>query len=146
MNILICDDIKAEIIEIEQMFKESGFDINIKSFTSGREALAYVQGEDVDVCFLDIIMPEISGVTLAEKLRASGYNGEIVFLTSSNEYAAESYKVKAFSYMLKPIKPYDVREVLNSLEKAKKKSDSDGIFIKASKTARIRLFGARITP
>lgn len=141
MNILICDDMKSEAAKIERLLCDSGFDIKIISFQNGHDALDYIHtGAVVDFCFLDIIMPVMSGVALAEELRASGFTGEIVFLTTSNEYAAESYRVKAFSYLLKPLRPADVRDVLVQLINAREKGDSDGILIKVSKVSRLILF------
>lgn len=138
MNILICDDMKQEITKLERVLNESGFDVKTVSFQSGYDALDYVRsGVFIDVCFLDIVMPELNGVALAEELRSAGYVGEIVFLTTSNEYASESYNVKAFSYLLKPPNPVNVRGILQGLEDAKKRNDSEGILIKVSKVARL---------
>lgn len=141
MNILICDDMAGEIAKLERALEESGFDVNTVSFQSGYDALDYVRsGAIIDVCFFDIVMPDMSGVEIAEELRASGFTGRIVFLTFSNGYAAESYNVKALSYILKPLNPGHVREILQKIEDEKKKSDSEGIFIKVSNVARNLLF------
>lgn len=141
MNILICDDIKSESTKLASLLDNSGHHMNIAIFHCGYDVLDYVQtGAVIDVCFLDIIMPEMNGVILAEELRARGFNGEIVFLTTTNEYAAESYSVGAFSYLLKPLKPDDVHSVLSKLDDDRKKRDVDGILIKISKIARFLLF------
>lgn len=139
MNILICDDIKNETNKFKILLNDLGIEPVI--FNNGDEVLDYIHtGALVDICFLDIIMPEMSGVALAEELRDKGYNGAIVFLTTSNEYATESYKVKAYSYLLKPPELNDVRSILHQLEYEKKKKDSEGILIKVSKVARYVLF------
>jgi DNA-binding LytR/AlgR family response regulator len=74
-------------------------------------------------------MPEMSGTELADKLRESQYKGEIVFLSSSNEYATESYKVDALTYLLKPVDAQIIAALLKKLEQAKKQSDTEGLAV-----------------
>jgi DNA-binding LytR/AlgR family response regulator len=141
MNVLICDDMKQEILKLERVLDESGFDVKTVSFQSGYDVLDYVRsGAFIDVCFFDIVMPDMSGVEIAEELRVAGFTGEIVFFTTSNEYAAESYNVKALSYLLKPLNLAHVRGILQRLEDTKRNSDSEGLLIKVSKVARFLQF------
>ena len=56
-----------------------------------------------DVYILDVVMPDTDGIRLGERLREGGYDGKIIYLTSSEEFAVRSYNVKAFAYLLKPI-------------------------------------------
>jgi DNA-binding LytR/AlgR family response regulator len=96
---------------------------SLHSFNSGPAVLDYVaEGKAVDIIFLDIIMPEMSGVEVAECLRDTGCHGYIVFLTSVNDYAAESYKVRAFSYLLKPVGKEQLFNVMRKIEDARVKS------------------------
>lgn len=141
MNILLCDDQQAESAKLADLLRDTGVEVNTVVFHNGEEALAYVrEGAAVDVCFLDIVMPGMNGVALAEKLRADGFTGEIVFLTFSNEYAAESYQVDAFTYLLKPPNLDRVRDLLQKLENARINRDTAGIFIKTKKITRFLLF------
>ncbi|MCL2604490.1 MAG: LytTR family DNA-binding domain-containing protein [Defluviitaleaceae bacterium] len=141
MYILICDDMIAEADKLEGLLNDSGFEINTAVFTDANDALEHIRsGAPVDVCFLDIVMPEMSGVELAEALRAEKYPGEIVFLTTSNEYAAESYQVKAFSYLIKPPDSDGVYKILSELEQAKKDDDTVGIIVKTAGSKRLVLF------
>ena len=151
MNILICDDIKAEADKLAGLLADSGFEVNTAVFAKGSDALEHIRsGAVVDVCFLDIILnpvppsasrcPDMSGVELAEILRAEKYSGEIVFLTTSNEYAAESYQVEAFSYLIKPPTPEVVLKTLRKLEQSKKDGDTAGISVKTEGSIRFVLF------
>jgi DNA-binding LytR/AlgR family response regulator len=139
MNILICDDNRNDAEEFASLIRASGFDVNTVIFDSGRNALDHVRsGAKVDVYFLDIVMPEMSGVALAEKLREDGFGGEIIFLTISNEYAAESYVVDAFSYLLKPAALDRVRDILCKLEEKRRKTGAeDGILVKIGGQVRL---------
>ena len=119
MNVLVCDDIKSEADKLAEMLKNRGFDVNISVFYNAQDTLSYIRsGAVVDVCFLDIVMPDMSGVELAHTLRQDGYTGFIVFLSASKDYGPESYKVKAFNYLLKPISISDIREILRELSDA----------------------------
>ena len=141
MNILICDDVRTEVDRLKKLLLDSDMDVHIAAFESGYDVLEYVHtGAVVDLCFFDIVMPELSGVELAAQLRADGFTGQVVFLTTSNDYAAESYQVNAFSYLLKPPRPDAVRGVLQRLDSAKKAGDNGGILVKVSKVSRMILF------
>ena len=147
MNILICDDQKAEADRLDSMLKAEsaamrpGFDIKIVQFANGHEALDHIRcGASVDVCFLDIFMPEMNGVTLAENLRSDGYRSEIVFLSTSNDFAHQSYQVDAIDYMLKPPTPESIRKILYKLEEKLKNADKNGLSIKTQGGSSFILF------
>lgn len=141
INILICDDRESESEKLAQMTIGSGIEVNIKTFNDSSEAFRFIsEGAAVDVCFLDIIMPETNGIALAEKLRAAGYTGEIVFITGSNDFACESYRVNAFSYLLKPLSSDNVRGILEKLDYVLKNKDKEGLLIKTSGAARFIMF------
>ena len=133
MNILICDDMHDDGLKLQQAIKDSGVEAHCCYFDKGKDALSHIiTGAKADVCFLDIIMPEMTGIELARQIRKAENAGgakarEIVFLTTSNEYASESFEVNAFSYLLKPPEPQKVATVLQEITKAKKASDNSGI-------------------
>ena len=141
MNILICDDIKADADKLNELLAGSGFSLNTDVFTNAKDAREFVRsGAPVDVCFLDIVMPETNGVELAKDLRADGWRGFIVFLSTSKDFGPESYQVQAFSYLLKPASLESVREVLHDIDYKKKNTDLDGISVKGIGQTRFVLF------
>lgn len=141
MNILICDDIEEEGDNLNNLIAESGLEVNTVVFNKASEALRFVRSRGmVDVCFLDILMPDMTGVELAACLRADGYKGRIVFLSTSREYGPEAVRVKAFSYLLKPPTQESVGEVLRELDDALKESDTGGILIRSVGASRLVLF------
>ena len=73
------------------------------SFRDPIEAIAWVRTHPTDVIFLDINMPQISGLKFRELI---GEEIMIVFTTAYSKYAVESYELKAVDYLLKPI-PFD---------------------------------------
>ncbi|MCL2139968.1 MAG: LytTR family DNA-binding domain-containing protein [Treponema sp.] len=141
MNILICDDANDDAQELKCIINESHPEINVATCCSAPEALEYISQSKVPfACFLDVLMPGMDGISLAEQLRENGYNGHIVFLTISSDFAVKSYKVKAFSYLIKPAEKSEVLRIIHELKEAFKTADTQGIPIKTRKMAGIVLF------
>ncbi len=105
-RISVCDDNSAELEKICDMISEYVGAINIpvkiSAFSSGRELLEHEE-TDADIYILDIIMPDMNGIELGQALRRKTPRAYIIFLTTSKDYALESYSVKAFSYLIKPV-------------------------------------------
>ena len=107
MKIAVCDDDPlelqkiAELIDAHQPFLNGG-EITVNAFRSGGKLLSAIrEGGGYDMLILDIVMPGMSGIELAAQIREQDDACRIIFLTSSPEFAVESYKVKAYYYLLK---------------------------------------------
>lgn len=72
-----------------------------KTFTQTSEALAYMKKFPIDLIFLDIQMPDISGIDFYKSLKDSKM---VIFTTAYSEYAVEGFNLNAVDYLLKPIK------------------------------------------
>lgn len=108
IHIAICDDSKQERQILAALFKRyqelHATPLQIHIFQNGFSLLdAIDQGKQFDITILDILMPGENGIEIARNIRASGTDTEIIFLTSSPEYAVDSYEVKAQNYLLKPV-------------------------------------------
>ena len=122
MKIAICDDDIIELDKIKKLLtafisaKQSDFDITLEVFNGGPELLYYIDHiSSFDLILLDIIMPAINGIDVAAQVRKTNNDCKIIFLTSSPEFAVNSYKVNAFYYLLKP---YENQELLTLLDRA----------------------------
>ena len=139
MNILICDDVFEEAEKMSGLLNSLGYSTAV--FTGGTETLEYIRsGGAADVIILDIIMPGMSGIDLARTLREVGFGGEIVFLSTSNEYGPETYEVKAFHYLVKPPLIEDLKRILDEIKADHEKTDRAGLSLKISGSARFVLF------
>ncbi len=69
-----------------------------------------------DIAFLDIEMPDISGIDLANLLKQNGYHGKIVFVTGFNQYAIKAIRAGAYDYLLKPVDVDEMREMIKRFQ------------------------------
>jgi two-component system response regulator AlgR len=79
---------------------------------TGREALELLQGQDADVVLLDIRMPEMDGVELAEHLLKLQDPPSVIFVTAYQEYAVKAFELNAIDYLMKPIRASRLAEAL----------------------------------
>lgn len=112
------DDIKA-LDEVQMFFeryrRERRQEIVYTAFRSPIELMAEIErGARFDVLFLDILMPGENGIETAAEIRAYDRNVKIVFLTSSPEFAVQSYQVRAYFYLLKPLEWEGFAQVVDS--------------------------------
>ena len=100
MNAVAIDDEPMALDVLEHYCVQSGL-VEMKAmFRDPLEAIAYLNKEKVDLIFLDINMPGISGMQLAASLSPRPM---IIFITAYSHYAVESYTIGAVDYLLKPI-------------------------------------------
>ena len=109
MKIAICDDEISVLQEIKGLLadysKAYDREIECDDFQSPLELLTRMeQCGCYDALILDILMNDDNGIEVARELRKTDADVRIVFLTSSSEYAVQSYTVDAFYYELKPVK------------------------------------------
>src|SRR5690625_851803 len=79
-----------------------------------------------DIIFLDIQMPGISGINLAEEIQCSLPETNIVFVTAYDEYAVRAFELSAIDYLLKPVRSNRLKDTIQRISKAyKRESTSD---------------------
>lgn len=132
IKIAICDDLEDCRKELSKIIKDYAtvhpeLQIDCSVFDYGEDLIATANKiGGFDIYLLDIVMPALNGIDLGSSLRDSGYNGKIIYLTSSQEYAIESFKVKPFNYILKPIEKDKVfaalDEVITALSSKRERS------------------------
>ncbi len=141
LNCIIIDDEPDAVALLELLIKQSTqWHLKAKCYNA-LEALEFLKTTPADFIFLDINMPQLSGMELASLLPAQT---KIVFTTAYAEYAAESYTYQTIDYLLKPI---TLKRFLASVQKieswfSKNKPDreihsvagDDFFFVKSGKT------------
>jgi DNA-binding LytR/AlgR family response regulator len=113
INCLIVDDEPIALDILESYVRKTPF-LELKGRCNGVvEALQQMQGQSIDLLFLDIQMPDVNGIefsrTLSDKIK-------VIFTTAFEQYALEGFKVNALDYLLKP---FNYQEFLKAAMKAK---------------------------
>ena len=118
LRVGLCDDDKGYMEELTDMVrqwaKENKLKIELFSCDNGDKLLAQSTASHMDIVILDIVMPLLNGMDTARELRAQDTAVKIIFLTSSPEFAVESYEVRAQDYLLKPVSYDRLREALDA--------------------------------
>jgi len=116
MRIAICDDMPVIGYQTEELLLEYNdelFDIDV--FQDPERLLDFIEINHYDVFFLDIEMPEMTGLELAQEIRKSGNQSPIVFLTSHTKYMQDVFKLHTFDYLVKPVEREAMFEHLDRL-------------------------------
>lgn len=119
IRIGFCDDDLTELerlrVLLDRYRTERDREMECAAFRSPLDLLAAVErGARFHILFLDILMPGEDGIGAAEELRRYDSSVKIIFLTSSAEYAVDSYRVGAYFYQLKPIREESLFPLLDA--------------------------------
>lgn len=115
MRVICVDDEKPVLENFKSKVKDFSEIKNLELFQSAKAALKWVELNPVDVAFLDMEMPQMSGIELARELKKIDRNIRIIFVTAYDQYAMDAFRVDALGYLLKP---YTREEIRHELEKA----------------------------
>lgn len=122
LRIAICDDSIEFQKSTEQFVKkwseQSRMPIEIFVFDNGDALIEKNMFLRMDIIFLDILMPMLNGMDTAKELRQIDTAVKIIFLTSSQEFALESYDVRAQDYLLKPVTYEKIKKALDECVRA----------------------------
>jgi DNA-binding LytR/AlgR family response regulator len=142
MNCIIVDDEPLARAEMRSLICETS-DIDILGeFSNAPSALDFLKDNDVDLIFLDIEMPMVTGLEFAEMLPKRSL---IIFTTAYSQYALKSYELEAVDYLLKPIDPQRLEKAINkavlytellsndTIKNTVESNTADFLFIKADR-------------
>lgn len=111
---VIVDDEPMALNLVEGYVNKTPFLVLKKKCSSAIEAMEFLKEEPVDLLFLDIQMPDLTGIAFSKMLPT---NTRVIFTTAFDQYALEGFKVEALDYLLKP---FDYAEFLAAANKAVK--------------------------
>jgi two-component system LytT family response regulator len=110
----VVDDEPLAVQRLTRLLRETGRVSVAGSSTDPQEALGALRDADVDVVFLDIQMPETTGLELVERLDR---NLPIIFTTAYDRYALDAFAVNSIDYLLKPVEAARLEKALDKLER-----------------------------
>ena len=139
MNCIIVDDEQPAIDILKYYVGQSTQLILAGSTTNPLQALEMVNSQQIDLIFLDIQMPELSGLDFIKALKG---NTKIILTTAYSEFALESYELDVVDYLLKPIR---FTRFLSAVQKATQdikssqlqKPDDDYLFVKTESKGKL---------
>jgi two-component system, LytTR family, response regulator len=103
MKVILVDDEKSMLLIMRKMISNIAEIDVVGSFQSAGDAYRFIKENKVDMAFVDIIMPEESGLDFARRVTTEIVDIAIVFMTAHREFALEAFDVHAFDYIIKPI-------------------------------------------
>ncbi|CAM4158563.1 response regulator [Lederbergia lenta] len=103
MKVILVDDEPILLTHLEKLFKDIDGIQLIGMYSNPYQAIEAVLRDKPDVVFLDIEMPEINGIEVAEKIQNNLPLINIVFVTAYSEYAVKAFEINAVDYLLKPL-------------------------------------------
>jgi two-component system, LytTR family, response regulator len=134
ISCIIVDDEQHAIDIIEHYIKQTPHLKLVATFTNPIEALQLLTQEKIDLVFLDIQMPELSGLDFIKAIRGSS---KVILTTAYSEYALEGYDLYVVDYLLKPVRlPRFLAAVQKAVEQinpgsqAREDEEEDYIFVK----------------
>lgn len=134
-RLAVCDDDPHSLAQMISLLEEyrliSPFPLEYASFHNGIELASVLEhGKHFDIYCLDIVMPGFDGIELGREIRTFDKSAQIIYFTSSPEFAFDSYSVKAFNYVLKPISKEMLFSVLNDVLEQMQHQEEMSIVVK----------------
>ncbi|HSX67183.1 LytR/AlgR family response regulator transcription factor, partial [Nocardioides sp.] len=104
LRVLVVDDEAPALDELRWLLERDRRISSVRAAGSAAEALRILQEGGVDGVFLDIHMPGLSGLDLAQVLSNFKEPPPIVFVTAHDEHAVDAFELRAVDYVLKPVR------------------------------------------
>ena len=119
MKVIIVEDEILAQQELSWLIKTHSQMEIVGTFEDGLDVLKFLQHNRVDAIFLDINIPSLDGVLLAQNINQFAHKPFIVFVTAWKEHAVEAFELEAFDYILKPYQESRIVSMLQKLEQVK---------------------------
>ena len=116
IRVVLVDDEPLAIQELEYILSKVSYVKIVRTFTDALEALSYIRIEEPDVVFMDIDMPQMTGIQLTEQLKKEGVDSKVIYATAYDTFAIKAFDQSALDYLLKP---YDADRIFAALLKVK---------------------------
>ncbi|MFD2046656.1 response regulator [Ornithinibacillus salinisoli] len=121
MKAILIDDEPLSLNYLEhQLVSISDIQV-IGKFTDPYEGKLAIENNNIDIVFLDIHLPQINGIELAEQLLEMDQSIRVVFVTAYDNYAIKAFEMNALDYVMKPISK---KRLLNTIQRIKQKIDN----------------------
>ncbi len=118
ISTVLVDDEKNSLIILKKLLEKHTPQVEVKAMAqSVAEAIEVIDTEKPELVFLDISMPDGDGFEVLEKVKYKDF--QVIFSTAYDQYAIRAFEVAALHYILKPVKPDNLKEALARYESNK---------------------------
>ncbi len=114
MKAILIDDEVLALEGLEALLNQLGVEV-IGKYISAREGMKRAEEESIDIIFMDIEMPEESGIKLAREYMQKYPELVIIFVTAYDKYAVEAFEIRGFDYILKPVSKERLKKSLGRM-------------------------------
>ena len=111
-SVLIVDDEPLARSRLKALCERTGLFGNMDLANGGHQALEKIRLLEPDILLLDVDMPDLSGLEVAEYCEGLARIPEIIFTTAHNKYAVQAFRLEVTDYLLKPVKEAHLREAV----------------------------------
>lgn len=112
LRVLVIDDERPALDEITFLLERHPDVASVRAVDSATEGLRILQDSEIDVIFLDVQMPGLTGVELAQVLTRFRNPPPIVFVTAHEQHAVDAFELRALDYVLKPVREERLAEAV----------------------------------
>jgi len=115
LKVIAVDDERGSLKMVTNAIREADPSADLNSFDSPVAALSFAENNHVDVAFLDIEMPVMTGIELAQKLHDLNNMINIIFVTAYSDYAVDAVDLRVSGYVMKPVMAEDIKKEFDNL-------------------------------
>ena len=139
IDIAICDDEKKILDDLSQRVNGILEDVDVSCYSDGRSLISDIEKRSFDIIMLDIDMPEMNGLTVAENIPQMAVKPLIIFVTSHDELVYDSLMLHPFGFVRKTHMDDELKKILKDAEKEVNSSEKHFFFHTASGDVKLRL-------
>lgn len=126
VKVVLIDDEHLALQYLEKVLKSyEGIEI-VKTYMDPLQAIGDIRDTKPDIVFLDVELPEMNGIEIAEQILLHHSDTHIVFVTAYEYYAVKAFELNALDYVLKPVRRERLENTLKRIEKEKAEMAPDG--------------------
>ena len=124
VNVVAVDNAPELLEKIEGIFRNMDGVNLLKTFEEAVAVVEFVKENPVDMVFTDIVMPDISGISLAKELHKLGNAPAVVLMSSIPGFSLEVWKIQAYGFIEKP---YTKHDIVKMIERYRSEADQKEI-------------------
>ncbi|MDK2965649.1 MULTISPECIES: response regulator [Lacrimispora] len=127
IRVVVVDNSEELLVKLTGILKGMSEIELCGSFPEAIAAMQYIRENPVDLVFSDIVMPDISGITLASKLYELPDPPEVVLLSGIPGFSLEAFKIHVFSFVVKPYTRAQISKVIQLYKEKRLSGEASGL-------------------